>query len=90
MRMGEGCAIRLKVQMSRLTSCPITLDAISRVSRTFGRRRQGLPVCQFASLPDENRYNGGKQTPGATMVLARSRGLAYQVTSFARQPAPSS
>lgn len=66
MRMEEGCAIRLRVQMSRLTSCPITLDAISRVSRTCGRRRYALPVYQFASLPDENRYNGGKQTPGPT------------------------
>lgn len=28
--------------------------------------RHAPPVCQLASLPDENRYNGGKQTPGAT------------------------
>lgn len=42
------------------------------------------------SLPDENRYNGGKWTTCVPMALARSRGLDYQVTFCARQPAPSS
>lgn len=66
MGMEEGCAIRTTAQMSRLTSCPITPDSGPRVSRTMGTRRHALPVCQFASLPDKNRYNGGN---GASQIL---------------------
>lgn len=44
-----------------------------------------LPVCRTRTVTTvENKRQG------LPMVLARSRGLAYQVTSCARQPAMSS
>lgn len=88
---GKG-ALRLAVEMSRLTSCPITPDSSSRVSRTFGRRRRHpLPVCPVSPVYRTRTVTTvGNKHRGLPMVRARPRGLDYRVTFCARQPAPGS